>query len=259
MSDASRTATVAVSAVIALVGGFIGSGVVVGTPIADAAGGALAADATLVAPAGPAFAIWSVIYVGLLALAVYQYTPDQRGDARQRRVGWWVAASLLLNAAWILVVQAGSVVGSFLVITGLLVVLLVTVVRLIDSRPTSRLQALLLDAVMGFYLGWVAIATVANAAAALTSSAGWSPVGTVATVWAIALLVIAVLASVALSLRSGGQLSPALSLAWGLGWVVSARASGDPRSVAVVVVAAVGAVVVLAAPAVVRLRGTVDS
>ncbi len=88
---------VAVSAVVAVVGAFVGSGAVVGTPIQDAAGGALSASSTAIAPDGPAFSIWSVIYVGLLAYAVRQCfrTAD---DARHARLALPATLSLLLNA-----------------------------------------------------------------------------------------------------------------------------------------------------------------
>ena len=67
--DLARQLTVAVSAVLAVIGSFIGSGAAGGTPVQDAAGGALAADATLIAPGSGAFSIWSLIYFGLLAYA----------------------------------------------------------------------------------------------------------------------------------------------------------------------------------------------
>lgn len=262
-SDTARATAVVVSAVVALVGGFLGSGAVVGTPIAEAAGGALSASATLVAPAGPAFGIWSVIYAGLLVLAVHQLLPSQRSDARQRATGWWVVASLLLNAAWILTAQTGSVNGALVVITALLAVLVVAFVRLraasTDRRGAARsaspLQLVLLDGVLGLYLGWVSIATVANAAAAL--AAGGLPVtGALAT--ALAVVVLAVAAGVGWLLAVGGQgrVAPALSLAWGLAWIAVARWSGQPEAPVVSVVAVLAALLVLAAPLVVRARGT---
>ena len=36
-----------------------------GTRVEESSGGAFAADATLVTPAGPAFSLWSLIYLGL--------------------------------------------------------------------------------------------------------------------------------------------------------------------------------------------------
>ncbi|TNM67725.1 tryptophan-rich sensory protein [Streptomyces sp. NP160] len=261
-SDTARTTAVALSAVVALVGGFLGSGAVVGTPIAEAAGGALSASATLVAPAGPAFGIWSVIYAGLLALAVHQLLPSQRHDARQRATGWWVVASLLLNAAWVLVVQAGSVLGSLVAILALLAVLVVAFVRLRptastrrgDARSAPPLQLVLLDGVVGLYLGWVSIATVANAAAALAAN-GLPVTGALATSLAVVVLLVA--AGVGWLLAAGGQgrVAPALSLAWGLAWIAVGRWSGQPEAPVVSVVAVVAAVLVLAAPLVVRARG----
>jgi len=75
--DIVRQITVAASAAFALIGAFVGSGAAGGTPIQDAAGGALAADATLIAPATPAFSVWSVIYLGLIVYAVWQLLPGQ--------------------------------------------------------------------------------------------------------------------------------------------------------------------------------------
>src|SRR5690554_5378873 len=103
--DTVRQIVVLLSALIAVVGAFVGSGAAGGTPIQDAAGGALSADATPIAPAGPAFAIWSVIYLGLIAYAVWQLLPRNKRDPRQRLLGYPIAASLILNAAWILSVQ----------------------------------------------------------------------------------------------------------------------------------------------------------
>ncbi|MGQ7296878.1 tryptophan-rich sensory protein [Quadrisphaera sp. KR29] len=265
-SDTARATAVAVSAVVALVGGFLGSGAVVGTPIDQAAGGALSASATLVAPAGPAFGIWSVIYAGLLALAVFQLLPSQRHDARQRATGWWVVASLLLNAAWILVAQAGSVTGALVVITALLAVLVVAFARLRTTtataaagrgpgRPASGLQLLLLDGTLGLYLGWVSIATVANAAAALVAVGGLPVTGALATALAVVVLVVAAGIGWLLAVGGRGRLAPALSLAWGLAWIAVGRWSGQPEAPVVSVVAVVAAVAVLAAPLVVRARG----
>lgn len=82
-----RQIVVLLSAVVAIAGSTVGSGALGGTPIDRAAGGALAADATLIAPAGPAFSIWGLIYAALLVLAVVQALPSRRHDARLDAVG----------------------------------------------------------------------------------------------------------------------------------------------------------------------------
>ena len=171
-SDLARQLTVAVSAVLAVIGSFIGSGAAGGQQVQDAAGGALAADATLIAPGTGAFSIWSVIYFGLLAYAVWQFLPGQRTDARHRRLGYPVAASLLLNAAWILSIQFDLLWLSVPVIVALLIVLIAAFRICLAMPPKNALDAIVTDGTVGLYLGWVIVATAANITAALTAT-GW--------------------------------------------------------------------------------------
>ncbi|WP_432513643.1 tryptophan-rich sensory protein [Kineococcus sp. SYSU DK001] len=240
--DGARQAVVVASAVLGIAGAAVGSGAFGGTPIASAAGGALAADATLVAPAGPAFAVWSVVYTGLVGLAVWQALPAQREDARQRATGWWTAASLLLNAVWIGTVQAGRVWLSVAVIAVLLVVLVRTFTLLLAQRPASRVEALLVDGTVGLYLGWVSIATVANTAAALR--AGGFTAGEPG--WAVGVLGVATAVGVFTAVRSRGRLAFGAGLAWGLGWVSAARAGTEANPSTTVAVAAGAAAAVVA-------------
>ncbi|EME64059.1 hypothetical protein G352_13877 [Rhodococcus ruber BKS 20-38] len=223
--DRLRVAGVAVSAIAAVALSFLGSGAVVGTPISEVADGALSADATAVAPGGPAFAIWSVIYAGLLALAVWQALPAHHADARQRALGWWIAASMLLNAAWILVVQLELLALSVAVIVALLAVLVRIFLGLTRTAPSSRVEAVVVDGTMFLYLGWVAVATVANTAAALRA-ADVDPFSLGADIWAVIVLVAVAAVSVLLAVAGHGRLAVAGAMAWGLVWIAVAR-SGD--------------------------------
>jgi hypothetical protein len=252
-ADLWRQAAVAASAVVGVLVAFLGSGAVVGTPVAEVADGALATDATLVAPAGPAFSIWAAVYLGLLALAVFQLAPSRRADPRQRAVGWWVAASLLLNAAWVLVIQAEWIALSVPVIVALLGVLVVVLVRLTRSRPSSTLEAVLLDGTTGLYLGWVCIATVANTASALVFG-GIDATGDAAIVLAVVVLIVAGVVGVVLALATDGRLAPAIGLGWGLAWVAVERTGGEPESVTVAVTAALAAVVTIGSAVVLRVE-----
>ena len=183
-----------VAVLAAIVLSFFGSGALGGTPVSEAAGGALSADATPFAPDGPAFSIWSVIYVGLVAYAVYQLLPAQRASVRHAELRPWTALSALLNAAWIGVVQAGSVWGSAVVIVILLVVLVRIIMILRKTRYTTRTDALLTDGTFGLYLGWVCVATTANIAALIATTGldkftgwEWAAVGVLAVVVVIGL------------------------------------------------------------------------
>src|SRR4030066_1737604 len=52
-------------------------------------------------PAGYVFSIWGLIYLGLIAFAIFQALPSQRENPRLRKVGWWIALGGLANIAWI--------------------------------------------------------------------------------------------------------------------------------------------------------------
>ncbi|MGI9822255.1 tryptophan-rich sensory protein [Agromyces sp. Marseille-Q5079] len=242
--DLLRQIAVAVSAVLAVIGSFIGSGAAGGQRVQDAAGGALAADATLVAPGGGAFAIWSLIYFGLLAYAVWQFLPAQRNAERHRRLGWWVAASMLLNAAWILSVQADLLWLSVPIIVVLLVVLIIAFRRSLLLPPRSAVDATITDGTIGLYLGWVCVATVANVAAVLVA-AGFDGWGIPPETWAVAMVAVAGLVGIALAVWDRGRIAPTLSLGWGLSWIAVARLTDEPASTVTGVAAIIAVVAVV--------------
>ncbi|WP_110181113.1 tryptophan-rich sensory protein [Nocardioides solisilvae] len=260
-TDRARQVTVTVSEVLCLVGTLVGTGVI-GTPVSESAGGALSDQATLLAPAGPAFSIWSVIYAGLLAYTVWQWLPGRATDPRLRATGWLAAASMLLNASWLLVTQAGSVWGGVVVIVALAAVLGVLAHRLVTVRSDAEGSARTVDRVVvegtfGLYLGWVSVATCANVAAALADS-GVTPSSPTADV--LAAVVLAVVAALAAfyAWRIGARTvliaATAAAMAWGLAWIAVGRSTEAPEST-LATVAAVVAAVVVAGAALLRVRG----
>ena len=242
--DIVRQVTVAASATFALIGAFVGSGAAGGVPIQDAAGGALAADATLIAPATPAFSVWSVIYVGLLVYTVWQLLPGQSGAERHRRLGYWVAVSLVLNGLWILSIQFDLLPLSVPIIVVLLAVLIQAFLQAIAYPPGSVPDRIITDGTVGLYLGWVCVATAANVTALLVAS-GFTGWGLAPELWAVVVIAVAALVGIALAWVSRGRISPALTLAWGLTWVAVGRLAGEPESLVTGIAAAVAAGVVL--------------
>lgn len=251
--DTLRQAVVLVSAIIAVVGAFIGSGAAGGTPIQNAAGGALAADATPIAPGGPAFAIWTPIYVGLLAYAVWQSLPKQRTDERQRRLGYPIAASLILNATWILSIQFGFLAASVPIIAALLVVLIWAFRITLNTRPKNVVEMIVADGTVGLYLGWVCVATAANITALLVA-AGFRGFGLGADAWSVLIVSVAGLVGVLVAIRGKGRLAPAVSLSWGLAWVAVARLTGDLLSAPAAIAAIVAVAAVIAVTITLRIR-----
>jgi hypothetical protein len=251
--DIVRQVVVVASMAFALIGSALGSGALGDRSIPTASSGALSASYTPVAPAGPAFSIWGVIYLGLLAHTVWQALPAQRADARQRRVGYPVAVTLVLNAAWILSAQAGLLALSGVVIAALLVTLVWTFLALLGSRPRGAVEAAVLDGTMGLYLGWVSVATVANIASILTE-AGVRPGEAGRDATAVVVLLVVGAIGALLAVRDGGRLAPTAAIAWGLAWVAVGRLTGELLSTPAAVAALVAAAVVVGVTLVVRAR-----
>jgi hypothetical protein len=251
--DTLRQTTVLISAILAVVGAFVGSGAAGGTPIQDAAGGALAADATLIAPGGPAFAIWTPIYIGLLAYALWQSLPAQRTDSRQRKLGYPIAASLLLNAVWILSIQFGYLALSVPVIAALLAVLVWAFLITLQSRPKNVFEAIVADGTIGLYLGWVCVASAANITALLVAH-NFTGLGVDRSVWSVTIIGITAIVGVLIAVHGHGRLAPAASITWGLAWVAVARFTGDLVSTPTGTAAVLAALVVIVTTAVLRVR-----
>jgi len=179
---------------------------------------------------------------------VWQFVPRNASSGRTRRTGWLAAASMALNATWLLVTQADWVWASVVVIVALLVNLLVLVSRLGREPASGVPERIVVDGTFGGYLGWVTVATAANLAAAVVSSDLDLGVEDDPFV-AVAVVAVVAIAGVLLARRLGGRWAVGLVLAWGFGWIAYGRFADEPRSTATAIAAGVAAVVVLVATA----------
>lgn len=253
--DTARLVSVTVAEILCVLGTLLGVGVFGGPPVAQAAGGALSADATLIAPGTQAFSIWSVIYVGLAAYTVWQWLPSQRTATRHRRIGYLVAGSMLLNAAWLLVTRAGWIPTSVLVILVLVAVLGVLIRRITTTPGSGGVDTVIVEGTFGLYVGWVSVAVCANITAALVD-AGVQPSMTVSEIAAVAVLLVAGGVAALLAVRTRGNPAIALAMAWGIGWIAVARLTGEPASSTTGIAAVVVAAAILAFTVMIRVRLT---
>lgn len=255
-----RQSLIIAAATFMLIAATIGAGVFGGASVDDLQDGALSAQGSFLAPAGPAFSIWSLIYLGLIAYTVWQALPAQRQDARQQAVGGWIAASMVLNGLW-LVTARYLTLWLTVVVIALLLVVLARVVIVLGRFPARNLaDRLLTDGVNGLHFGWVTIATVANTAAWLTQIAPESLAQT-ADVWAIAVLAVVLVIGVSAAWVTG-RIAPALATAWGLVWLGVGRLTGEPESTPTAIAAIIVAVLLVVAGVVSvvrRSRGVHDS
>jgi hypothetical protein len=252
-NDLARRVVVTLAYLIAIVGNAIGVGAFGGAKVQEAAGGAMAADATLVAPGPPAFSIWFLIYVGLLGYVVWQWRPANQDRAEARATGWLVSVAMVLNTVWLLLVQAAQLWLSVLVIASIAVILGFAARALGSARHRTVPERLVVDGTLGVYLGWVSVATVGAVTATLVDSG--ITLGS-ADPWIAAVVLIAGAGGIGalLAVRLGGRYAIAGAMAWGLAWVAIQRLTGAPASTIAAVAALVAAAVVVAAAVAVRRR-----
>jgi benzodiazapine receptor len=166
-------------------------------------------------PAGYVFSIWSLIYLGLSAYAVYQALPSQRHNPRLRAIARPFVLSCLANSLWIFAWHYGYLPVSLLLMLVLLGALITIYARLAPTfRTVTALERWTTHLPFRIYLGWITVATIANTTIVLYAQ-GWSGAPLSASVWAVILLgVVAVLGGFfALALRDAAY---TLVLVWAL-------------------------------------------
>ncbi len=115
-------------------------------------------------PAGYAFAIWGLIYLGLVAFAVFHFLPAGRRSEAGPRLTAPFLVSCAANALWLVAWHHER----FVVTLGLMVLLLgslITLYRRLDpARPAApATERWMVHVPMSLYLSWICVATIANA------------------------------------------------------------------------------------------------
>ena len=143
-------------------------------------------------PAGYVFSIWSLIYLGLIAYAVFQILPAQRENPRLRQTGWWFVLSCAANSVWLFLWHYGYFALSVIAMLTLLISLIAIYLRLgAGQQVVARGERWLVQLPFSIYLGWVTVATIANVTAFL-DSIDWNGFGISPEIWTFIMLVVAV-------------------------------------------------------------------
>jgi len=153
-------------------------------------------------PAGYVFSIWSLIYLLLVVFAVWQLLPAQRGDRRTSGIAPLFWLSCLANTTWIFLWHFEQVPASLVAMVVLLGSLIAIYMKLdVGRADPGRSQRWAVNAVFSVYLGWITVATIANATTVL-DYVGWSGWGIAPETWtAIMLTVAVVLAGISAATR----------------------------------------------------------
>lgn len=163
---------------------------------------------TVVTPAGYAFTIWSLIYLGLIAFSIYQMMASNL--AKFRRLRTIYILSCVFNCGWIFFWHRDMIA----VCLGMIVALLATVLALTigTQRSASPVEAVFTKLPFGIYAGWVTAATLVNLVVLLVwarvdiSQSSWNIIG-------VACVAAGTIAAVAVRFIWRNFLYP-LSIAW---------------------------------------------
>jgi benzodiazapine receptor len=211
-TDTARSVLVAVLAVVqTVVAGFGGAGKLTG----ESVGVVARAYPTPLLAANWTFAIWAPIYLGFLVYAVYQALPGQRQRRVHRETGWWLAASAVFNAGWILSFGSRLIPLAELAILALLVSLAVVFGRLSRTPASGIVERVALRGPISLYTGWVSLATVLGTAATGVW-AGLPGDGALAVVAAVVVLLAAAAITTWVVVSGTSVVGYAVAVIWGL-------------------------------------------
>jgi hypothetical protein len=149
----------------------------------------------LFTPAGYAFSIWGLIYLGLSLFVIYYgrsvFILNIDDDQTILEIGWWFVISCLANSLWIM-----AWLYKYILLTILLMVLLfVSLLKIVVNTKIGMANAPLKKLIFlwwpfSIYSGWISVALIANVAAYLTKIE-WNRFGISETTWTIVIFIIA--------------------------------------------------------------------
>lgn len=180
---------------------------------------------TMITPAGYAFAIWSLIYAGLIAFSVFQLLPSNA--VRFRTIRTFFILSCALNCGWIYFWHHGQIAVCFVLIFLLAVTLFLISLNLRTAETPGEYW--LAKVPFGIYFGWVTAATLVNFAILLVhwnvnfSDSTWTLVS-------VALIMLAAGLGVLIRIKLTNYIYP-LAIAWAL-TAIAVKQSGYTSIVA---------------------------
>ena len=152
-------------------------------------------------PAGYVFSIWGLIYIGLIAYAIYQALPQNRNNKKMAKVDSWFTLSNIANTLWLVFFHYQRFVLSLVMMIILLVCLMIIFeVFEVGRRKVSRAWRWIVEATFSIYLGWITIAMVANVTQVLEYFS-WDGFGISDEIWFLIMVIVAVVLSALMSFR----------------------------------------------------------
>ena len=177
----------------------------------------------LFTPASYAFSIWSVLYTLLLINAIDALRRPDPEDANVNQARVYLIAANILNTLW-LVTWHNVLIGLSLPTMIAILVCLALAYKHLERATLTGWAHWAQRVPVAAYLGWIAVATIANAGNLLVSL-GFTGAPLEPSVWALLLALVAGGIGAGLS-RTLSGVAFCASLAWGLIGVLNRPSSG---------------------------------
>lgn len=151
----------------------------------------------LIVPAGYAFAIWGVIYIGLIVFPIYQLIKKKDSHPLWHQVRIWYSLNVVANGLWLAFASYNWLWTTVLIISFMLVSLyrinqLLLQIEASDAPINFWTERL----VFSLYFAWITLATALNISAALNFY-DWNGFGLSDATWSLIILpIVAAIASV---------------------------------------------------------------
>jgi hypothetical protein len=184
-----------------------------GAKISDLANGVY--SDTLFIPANYAFAIWGLIYCGLIGFGIYQLRlPERRyGSVLESRP--WLILACLLQTLWVYTFVQQQLLASTLLMVGLLgAIVRCYQLAEVGIRTMAGRDRLFLQHPWSLYLAWISVATIVNVSITLKEY-GWDGFGLPQSLWTIVMMIVAAILGVVM-LRQRRDWLYVVVVAWAL-------------------------------------------
>lgn len=168
-------------------------------------------------PAGYVFSIWSLIYLGLFAYSVYLgfMLMQRRSDSGAARViAPWYLVTAAANCGWLFAWHYNQFPLSMVLMVVLLGSLIVIYRLQAAHPPASTLEMWSVHIPFRIYLGWISVATIANATVTL-DDAGWDGFGISEPTWGLIMVLVAAALGLTMSVLYA-DIAYVLVLVWAL-------------------------------------------
>jgi len=157
----------------------------------------------LITPANYAFAIWGLIYLGVIAYGIYQFNPTRRSNSTIKQVNSLLILASLAQIVWVYLFT----LRFFWLSVGAILIILLPLIRIylllkIGQPRASRERKWMVQIPFSIYLGWISVATIVNIASALYIS-GWNGWGIAAVGWTVIMLLISTVIGAIVAIQRG--------------------------------------------------------